>query len=241
MSEQIIYCPKCGSSLALDPKLQLVISKGEPVYNCGCGWASIQGWGPFGKETPPVAHLSNVAQWISEHDHLLSKATGSNLPATGETTGSAEGDSLAGSTDPVVNVPEGLVCAVSDFLLEHIGVLDYGRAESLAKVFIEWQSTQYKGWECFHCGEVFTTPGAAEDHFGGREKTLAACQIKAGNERGLLMALRKLEKALSGIRTVASGEMQVAEDDTAGMAWIDSFAQKALSDMFVVDVLKENQ
>src|SRR5258707_1218387 len=49
------------------------------------------------------------------------------------------------------------------------------------------------GWTCFHCGDNFTTPGAARDHFGGEPKTLAGCQIKAGQERGLLMELRKAE------------------------------------------------
>jgi hypothetical protein len=50
------------------------------------------------------------------------------------------------------------------------------------------------GWVCFHCGERFTTPGAAEDHFGAQPNQLAGCQIKAGEERGLLMELRRAEK-----------------------------------------------
>ena len=56
------------------------------------------------------------------------------------------------------------------------------------------------GWTCFFCGETFTTPGAARDHFGGDLLSLAGCQIKAGDERGLLMALRKAEDELTRYR-----------------------------------------
>lgn len=49
------------------------------------------------------------------------------------------------------------------------------------------------GWTCFHCGETFTTPGAARNHFGFDPSRDPACQIKLGAERGLLSALRKLE------------------------------------------------
>jgi hypothetical protein len=49
------------------------------------------------------------------------------------------------------------------------------------------------GWTCFHCGETFTTPGAARNHFGFEPSADPACRIKLGAERGLLMALRKLE------------------------------------------------
>lgn len=49
------------------------------------------------------------------------------------------------------------------------------------------------GWTCFHCGETFTTPGAARDHFGFDPASEPACRIKLGAERGLVMALRKAE------------------------------------------------
>lgn len=49
------------------------------------------------------------------------------------------------------------------------------------------------GWVCFHCGERFTTPGSAEDHFGARPTDMAACLIKVGNERGLVMELRRVQ------------------------------------------------
>lgn len=50
------------------------------------------------------------------------------------------------------------------------------------------------GWTCFHCGETFTTWGSAEDHFGETQCSTPACQIKLGDERGLVMELRKFEK-----------------------------------------------
>lgn len=56
------------------------------------------------------------------------------------------------------------------------------------------------GWTCFHCGETFTTPGAARDHFGGNLLELAGCQIKAGEERGLLMELRRAQAELERYR-----------------------------------------
>lgn len=53
------------------------------------------------------------------------------------------------------------------------------------------------GWTCFHCGETFTTPGSARDHFGFEPSADPACRIKIGTERGLVMALRKAELELS--------------------------------------------
>ena len=56
------------------------------------------------------------------------------------------------------------------------------------------------GWTCFHCGETFTTTGAARDHFGFDPSSEPGCRIKAGAERGLLMALRKAEQELAAYR-----------------------------------------
>lgn len=56
------------------------------------------------------------------------------------------------------------------------------------------------GWTCFHCGDRFTTPGAARDHFGASIAATPACQIKAGAERGLVRALRKAEEELAKYR-----------------------------------------
>lgn len=53
------------------------------------------------------------------------------------------------------------------------------------------------GWTCFHCGETFKTPGAARDHFGFDPSSEPGCRIKAGSERGLLMALRRAEEEIA--------------------------------------------
>ena len=52
------------------------------------------------------------------------------------------------------------------------------------------------GWVCFHCGERFTTVGGAQVHFGRWPSSTAGCMIKAGEERGLLMEVRRLEAEL---------------------------------------------
>ena len=52
------------------------------------------------------------------------------------------------------------------------------------------------GWVCFHCGERFTTIGSGTDHFGARPTDTAACLVKVGEERGLVMALRLAEAQL---------------------------------------------
>lgn len=56
------------------------------------------------------------------------------------------------------------------------------------------------GWCCFHCGETFTTPGSARNHFGATPAGVPGCIIKAGDERGLLMALRKVEAQLAELK-----------------------------------------
>ena len=52
------------------------------------------------------------------------------------------------------------------------------------------------GWVCFHCGERFKTVGGAMVHFGRRPSSTPGCLIKAGEARGLLMEVRRLEAAL---------------------------------------------
>lgn len=49
-------------------------------------------------------------------------------------------------------------------------------------------------WRCFHCGEVFTTTGSAQDHFGRGPEDMAACRVKVGEERGLVMSLRRARR-----------------------------------------------
>ena len=52
------------------------------------------------------------------------------------------------------------------------------------------------GRVCFHCGERFKTVGGARVHFGRRPSSTAGCLIKVGEERGLLMEVRRLEAVL---------------------------------------------
>jgi len=61
-------------------------------------------------------------------------------------------------------------------------------------------------WTCFHCGETFTTPGSAKDHFGFDPSCDPACRIKLGSERGLLMALRKAEADIQELHGLLSDE-----------------------------------
>ena len=56
------------------------------------------------------------------------------------------------------------------------------------------------GWVCFHCGERFTTVGAASDHFGERPGDGLACRIKVGDERGLVMAMRSAQRERDEMR-----------------------------------------
>lgn len=62
------------------------------------------------------------------------------------------------------------------------------------------------GWTCFHCGETFTTRGGARDHFGMEQSADPACRIKIGEERGLVMALRRAEGLLARYK-VAEGDI----------------------------------
>lgn len=50
-------------------------------------------------------------------------------------------------------------------------------------------------WRCFRCGETFTTPGSAEDHFGSHPGAKPGCllEVELGDERGWEMYFRKLE------------------------------------------------
>lgn len=61
----------------------------------------------------------------------------------------------------------------------------------------------FEGWQCFHCGEVFTTVGAARDHFGASPTAKPGCIAKVGlgNERGLQMALREAEQQRDDLQT----------------------------------------
>jgi hypothetical protein len=62
-------------------------------------------------------------------------------------------------------------------------------------------TTPEHGWTCFHCGETFTTVGGARDHFGAKPDAMPGCMIRVqlGDERGLLMALRRDEARLEAL------------------------------------------
>jgi len=64
------------------------------------------------------------------------------------------------------------------------------------------------GWTCFFCGETFKTIGSARDHFGNTPLSQPGCQIKVGEERGLLMALRRAEEELTRYRADDSDVMR---------------------------------
>lgn len=49
------------------------------------------------------------------------------------------------------------------------------------------------GWTCFHCGDTFSKFASARDHFGSTPAGVPGCIIKAGDEQGLLTALRRAE------------------------------------------------
>ena len=81
------------------------------------------------------------------------------------------------------------------------------------------------GWVCFHCGERFTTPGAASDHFGARPGNKLACKIKAGDERGLVMGLRKAQNERDEARREADDYLHELVDERARSD--DAFKQQA--------------
>ena len=60
------------------------------------------------------------------------------------------------------------------------------------------------GWVCFHCGERFTTPNDARDHFGFEPwECSPACQISLGQARYGLRQVRCLERDLKRARDAA--------------------------------------
>lgn len=58
------------------------------------------------------------------------------------------------------------------------------------------------GWRCFHCGEHFHTYGSAQDHFGNYIGSTPGCVMKVqlGDERGLLMELRRVQSENEHLR-----------------------------------------
>jgi hypothetical protein len=80
------------------------------------------------------------------------------------------------------------------------------------------------GWTCFHCGETFTTVGAAQDHFGADPDSEPGCilKVKLGQERGLLMTLRRIEDGLGDLRHILNEEhwsTDKSPQDAVERAW----------------------
>lgn len=63
-------------------------------------------------------------------------------------------------------------------------------------------------WTCFHCGETFTEIESARIHFGSEPESVSGCMIKAGEEHGLLKALREAEEQLARYRVEDSDSDQ---------------------------------
>lgn len=86
-------------------------------------------------------------------------------------------------------------------------------------------------WICFHCGEEFTSFGAAADHFGADQSRRAGCLVdrvaleeggKSQRGRGLLMALREVEDERDNERFRAQHAVKLL--DAAGIPF-DSVPQ----------------
>ena len=86
------------------------------------------------------------------------------------------------------------------------------------------------GWVCFHCGERFTTPGGAKDHFGSHPSATAACRIKVGEEMGLLMALRRAETYIIEQIGELPPELAVAIQDNLFAAPLGAAIEREIAD-----------
>lgn len=100
------------------------------------------------------------------------------------------------------------------------------------------------GWCCFHCGEVFMTVGAAQDHFGVGPGYEPGCvlKVKLGDERGWLLELRKaeqradeqLERALQAERELEAAQCQIDSLSTAMRGYKPFRECRGMSDVFNV-------
>lgn len=72
----------------------------------------------------------------------------------------------------------------------------------------ETNSYPKEGWTCFHCGENFKVLGAAQDHFGADPDSIPGCLLKVqfGDERGMVMAMRKLEDGMQTVLNLLNDE-----------------------------------
>jgi hypothetical protein len=76
------------------------------------------------------------------------------------------------------------------------------------------------GWTCFHCGETFTTPRTARDHFGTTPDEKPGCVLKVelGGQRGLIMELRRLQDENRKLHDDISDETTFYRDYHAKLA-----------------------
>ena len=56
------------------------------------------------------------------------------------------------------------------------------------------------GWVCFHCGERFTTPSSARDHFGFYPEASPACTIPLEQFQAELREYRVLEAKFAHLK-----------------------------------------
>lgn len=75
---------------------------------------------------------------------------------------------------------------------------------------------------CGECGKEYGTASDLRMHYADLHSVKQLSMIRLRSERDAL------REALEEIVRVASGEKQVAVDDTEGMAWIDKFSRAAI-------------
>jgi hypothetical protein len=86
------------------------------------------------------------------------------------------------------------------------------------------------GWTCFHCGDKFTTVGAARIHFGADPSAVPGCLIKVqpGREKGLLMVLRKAEDEIERLRSWDAQREQDASNYHATVGDLERYFGKGV-------------
>lgn len=80
------------------------------------------------------------------------------------------------------------------------------------------------GWRCFHCGELFTTPGAARAHFGKAESDTPACAVDPAKLRAMESELRQYRDEDSG-KDRAMHAMESAHGTAVRKAEEDGYAR----------------
>ena len=70
----------------------------------------------------------------------------------------------------------------------------------------------FRGWQCFHCGEIFETVEGAQLHFGADQTKEPGCLIRVNqSEQGLLTELRNVEAARDALQYQISKESTAAD------------------------------